>query len=82
VISFQQIIRTNDDDCETFTNLCQIRNPLLWSSFSNGKVFLSMERRLSLEFHWQREGTMLCLFDIVLTNKIHLKINVVIVAPS
>ncbi len=35
MISFQQIIRTSDD--ETFTNLCQTRIPFLWSSFGNGE---------------------------------------------
>jgi hypothetical protein len=37
VISFQQIIKTNDD--ETFTNLCQTKFPFLWSFCGNGEVF-------------------------------------------
>ncbi len=36
MISFQQIIKTNDDD--TFTNLCQTIIPFLWSFFGNGEV--------------------------------------------
>jgi len=37
VISFQQIIKTNDD--ETFTNVCQTKILFLWSSFGNGEIF-------------------------------------------
>jgi hypothetical protein len=37
VISFQEIIKINDD--ETFTNVCQPRISFLWSSFGNGENF-------------------------------------------
>jgi len=37
IISFQQIIKTNDDD--TFTNLCQTKIPFLWSFCGNGEAF-------------------------------------------
>jgi len=32
------MIRIDDDNDETLTNLCQIKIPLLWSFSSNGKV--------------------------------------------
>jgi hypothetical protein len=42
MISFQQIIKINDD--ETFTKLCQTRIPFLWSYFGNGEILVYGEK--------------------------------------